>query len=295
MMNELDISNELRELCVYFCPTIKDIIYYDSPITFSTWKAEIETGKAVEFTALCATISSFQKLGYELSVPSLYDDNPDLFYLRNVIPRHHDAQAGHNAAFINQVPLHDRFIASLTPKVILRNSVGCVFSIFREGHAVHKIAHLLKNDNEYLDRPDIVISQGEMVLPKISTTEIEFLYMQDIGDISGVLRIRNDSSLPIISFNPEAGADILINGIIECSVGKGIAHAIKQVHRYKTLFASVIIPEAALVNGQRGIRKPIEHEILIDLTKWDRRKTIDALEEGFDKFSKIIAATSRMI
>lgn len=294
-MLENNLLNELREVSLHFCPTLKDILYHDSPISISTWKADIETGKAVEVAALCATISSFQKIGYNLSVPAVYSNNPDLFYLRNVIPRHHDAQAGHDAAFISQVPLQDRFIASLTPKAMLKNNAGSVFSIFREGHAVHKLSQLLKTNNEYLDRPDIVISQGEMVLASVTNTEIEFKYIQGIGDISGRLRIKNDNRIPLVSYEPETGGDVLINGIIECSVGKGRSHAVKQINRYKTLFASLITPTTALVNGQMYQGNHIEHEIFIDLTEWDREKTINALETGFSKFVEIIDATSKKI
>lgn len=291
-MNKL--SNTLKEISFYFCPILKDILYYDSPISISTWQADVETGKGLEIASLCATIFAFQKLGYSLSLPTLYENNPDLFYLRNVIPRHHDAQPGHDVVFINQVSLQDRFIASLTPKAILRSAEGLTFSIFREGHPVHKISHLLKTNNEYLDRPDIVISQGEMFLPDISNKEVAFSYIQNIGNISGRLRIKNDIRIPIISYESEINSDVLVNGIIECSVGKGQSHAVKQVNRYKSLFASAIMPTALLVSGQKYAGNHIDHEIFIGLKDFDAEKITNALKFGVDSFIKDIVTAFKM-
>lgn len=293
-MSENNIVNELREVCLHFCPELKIVLAHESVITNSTWK-NIESGKALEITALCVTIFSFQKIGYTLSIPAIYKSNPDLFYLRNIIPRHHDAQAGHDAAFSNLVPLEDRFVASLTPKAVLKNSEEVVFSIFREGHIVHRLSHLLKNNNEYLDRPDIVIAQGEMSLFKTTETEIDFVYNQPIGNISGKLRIKNDNKIPLMSYSPSSGGDILINGIVECSVGKGSSHAGKQVKRYKTLFASIIVPSTALLNGYKYIGKHVEHEIFIDLVDWSREKVINTLENGFQAFVEVVAQTSKII
>lgn len=287
-----DLPSELRSVALHLCPDLSEILRHNSIATNSTWDCSTETGKAIEITAMCATISAFQRRGFTLFIPQLFIENPDLFYLRNIVPKHHDAQAGHDAAFLNAIPLLDRFVASLTPKAVLKDN-ELVFSIFREGHVIHKITHLLNTDSEYLDRPDIVIAQGEMDVSIINETEIEFNYNQPINQFTGKLRVKNDNKIPLISFDSNSTKGVLVNGIIECSVGKERAHAVKQTNRYKTLFASVIIPSTALVNGQKYSGNHIEHEIFLDLVEWDREKVISTLESGFDKFVEVIDLASR--
>lgn len=284
-----NLAKEFREVSFHFCPQLEKVLFHESVISRSTWEADIQTGKAVEITALCALVAAFIRKGYNFILPSIYLSYPELFYLRNSIPRHHDAQAGHEAAFENLLPLKDRFIAALTPKAEVENG-NIVFSIFREGHPIHKISHKIKANKEYLDRPDIVITQGRMHLSASSEKEIDFLYTQAIGNVSGKLRVKNDNNIPIISYSPDDGGEVLINGVIECSIGKGNALATNQITRYRTLFASVIVPVAALVNGKANTGKAIEHEIFINLDEWDRDSIIKSLTLGFDKFVDAIDA-----
>lgn len=228
MKKQLDASS-LREACLLACPDLVAVILHDSEMTSSTWKAGIETGKAVEMLALCALVSAIRYIGHSVLFPELYTSDPDLFYLRNSIPRHHGAQAGHEVVVMSGIPLVKRFEAALTPKAIIKTNDGRSFLMYREGHPIHFISNLVNQHPEYLDRPDIVIAEGDLVVNTQSSAELPFIYNHPNGIIQGSLRVKNDIKVPLISFEASGSLDIPINGIIECSVGKGKERAEDQL------------------------------------------------------------------
>ena len=94
------VASDIKALAIELFPKLSPIISFKSEITRSTWESSLETGKAVEFVSLCALAESANRLGLTVKVPLLFTDNPDLFYLRNIIHRHHGAQPGHCPASV---------------------------------------------------------------------------------------------------------------------------------------------------------------------------------------------------
>ncbi|MDX2094427.1 MAG: hypothetical protein SFW64_00565 [Alphaproteobacteria bacterium] len=275
---------KLRALCATTAPIFQDIITHNSAITSSTWNAKVETGKAVEFYSLCCLAAGLEKLGIGISIPAIYLEHPDLFYLRNILPRHHGTQAGHSAA-INSIPLSDRFVAALTPKFIFE-TVGSKYGIYREGFPIHLIEHLNKGEEEYLDRPDVLICRGTMTSKLISSERIAFTYESQSGRCEGILRIKNDALIPIISYDSNL-LNVPVVGIIECSVSKGDTKAEEQLRRYLAIYSGATSPVSLLINGRRQKCPAYTHEAFIDMD-FDNAEAITGFTAVIDRFSKAI-------
>lgn len=278
-----DVSG-IRELAARICPDIAFVISHNSAITASTWNSSVQTGKAVELLALCALVAEMRSAGHIVTFPTVYVNKPDLFYLRNIIPRHHGSQAGHAAANGESLPLLDRFIAALTPKAMARTARGRCFLIYREGHPVHFISSVISGGLEYLDRPDLLIAEGEIELKVKNATELEFIYEHPYGDARGSLRIRNDIKIPLVSFTATGSSVIPINGIIECSVGKGRDKAEEQLNRYLNICTSPIRPTSMLINGRKKSGSVYDYEVFIDLTMEDAGDLFRLMSVGLKKF-----------
>jgi len=284
-MPESMYLNKLRELCAVTAPNLRAIIEHDSPVSASTWKAQGETGKAVELYSLCGFAAALSNLNKKVRIPEIYYEKPDLFYLRNVLHRHHGAQAGHSAA-INDIPLIDRFTAALTPKLTYENG-GLSYEVFREGFPIHLIEHVHKGKPEYLDRPDIIICEGTSTHSLLSSEKMEFSYDCQHGKCHGVLRIKNDSNIPIISYETTLTANIPVVGIIECSVGKGDVRAEEQLKRYLSIFSPEKIPLSLLINGKRKKCAAYSYEAFIDMS-FDKPEDIIALNDMMQRFAEAI-------
>lgn len=282
-MNKKTDPAVVRDVSIQICPDLATVISHDSPITASTWTAGIETGKSVEVLALCALVAAFRSSGHEVSFPRLYTANPDLFYLRNEIPRHHGAQAGHDAVIATKLPLFDRFLAALTPKAMAKTKDGRCFLIYREGHPFHLMRALIKNGVEYLDRPDLLIAEGKLDLDVQNSRELPFVYKHPTGCLQGSLRIKNDIKMPLISLESSGSPDISINGIIECSVGKGRERAEDQLGKYLQLCSGPARPISALINGRKKSCPAYDHEIYIDLAATDATALAQQLTVGLSK------------
>lgn len=282
-LKKITDASFIRDIAAEFCPDISSIIYHDSEITASTWSSGIETGKAVEFLTLCALIVETRSAGHDVLFPSIYAVNPDLFYLRNIIPRHHGAQAGHDVVIGEDIPLLDRFVSALTPKAIIKSVSGKIFLIYREGHPIHFMSCLVNKNIEYFDRPDILISEGEIELNTKGITELQFEYKYPTGNIFGALRVRNDIKTPLISFKITGEVEIPINGIIECSVGKGRVRAEEQLLTYLQIYTSTIRPLTLLINGRVKPCPAYEHNVLIELNTKDLGHLSQQLRLGINK------------
>ncbi len=283
-MKKTTDASFIRDISIQICPDLATVILHNSAITASTWRAGIETGKAVEMLALCALVAAFRSSGHEVSFPDIYTVSPDLFYLRNIIPRHHGAQAGHDAAITAELPLFDRFLAALTPKAMIRTKNGRRFLIYKEGHPVHFMSSFIKEKVEYFDRPDIWIAEGEIDLNVQNPKELPFVYTHPTGRINGSLRIKNDIKIPLISFNRSGLPDIPISGIIECSVGKGKERAEDQLSKYLQICAGTFCPVSVLINGQKIFCPAYDHEIPIDLANTNVNVLPHQLAVGLNKF-----------
>jgi len=283
---------ELRDIAVSFCPELEKIIRHESRATSSTWESGIETGKSIELLSLCALTYSLRSTGHEVTLPRLYDTNPDLFYLRNVLPRHHGAQPGHDAVTHDYIGLKERFLAAMTPKMQIRDLNGREFLIYREGHPVHLIAWLAGGKTEYRDRPDILIAAGACDLDPAGSGELGFKYSHSFGTVSGNLRIRNDIDVPLISVAVEGETDVPIRTIIECSVGKGSRSAKQQLRRYMELYSNPERPKSVLVNGKAGSCSAYDFELSIDISSGNAERLHQQLSQGFKAVAAGIASSS---
>ncbi len=291
-MRKLTDAAFIRELSSKLCPDLSDVIWHESEVTLSTWGQGLETGKAVEFLSLCSLINAYRYEGQEVSIPDLYKNHPDLFYIRNIIPRHHGAQAGHDATNGDSLPLRLRFLGALTPRAIVKQSDGCPLLIFREGHPIHFINYAKQYNIYYLERPDLLISKASIEIELLNDSEISFSYRYQSGFTSGKLRIVNHAKLPLISLNHTGELDIPISGIVECSVGKGKDRASEQLDAYRTLCKVPPKPKSVLVNGRNKSYREYDIEIFIDLALEDTSKIERAIVDGMINFSRELSGRS---
>jgi hypothetical protein len=272
-------------MSVAICPDLESVLMHESQVTTSTWHAGIETGKSIELITLCSLIASFRRAGYEVKFPKLFNEKPDLFYVRNVIPRHHGAQAGHDVAIFNEIPLLDRFLGALTPKAIVYHPSGKQFLIFREGHPMHLISWLAAGKPEYLDRPDILVAEGSMSLKILEDDIIYFKFESSTGTCNGKMRVKNDINLPLIELSISGESGMPVAAIIECSVGKGKATAEEQLTRYVALFGFSMSPITALINGKKKACPAYDFEVKIDVSEGAEEKLSQQLSEGLDRLA----------
>lgn len=284
-MRKLTDATFIRELSSKLCPDLSDVIWHESEVTLSTWGQGLETGKAVEFLSLCSLINAFRHGGQEVNIPDLYKSHPDLFYIRNIIPRHHGAQAGHDAANGELLPLSLRFLGALTPRAVIQQSDGCPLLIFREGHPIHFINYAKQYNIYYLERPDLLISKASVDVELLNDSEVSFSYRYQTGLTSGKLRIANHAKLPLISLSHTGELDIPISGIVECSVGKGKDRASEQLDAYRSLCKAPPIPKSVLVNGRNKRCKEYDFEIFIDLSLSDTASVEREIVGGMIDFS----------
>lgn len=272
-------------MALAFCPDLESILMHDSEVTASTWLVGVETGKSVELLSLCALVASLRRAGCRVTFPTLFQEKPDLFYLRNVIPRHHGAQAGHDVAVFDRIPLADRFVGALTPKAIVHHPGGRQFLIFREGHPVHLISWVASGKSEYLDRPDILIAEGSLHLQLVDDTILDFRFARPAGTCEGKLRVKNDINLPLISLNMSRESGVPVTAILECSVGKGKVTAEEQLARYVGLFGLPVPPMTVLINGKKKACPAYDFEIQIDIAEGSDEGLFNQLSTGLDQLA----------
>lgn len=284
MISQKQFLFGLKELASFFCEDLKEVIYSDSPLSFSTWDAPIENGKSLEFLCLCASIFVFREHGFHVAIPNLYRYMPGLFYLRNVIPTQYTSQAGHSVHSNGYVSLKDRFIASLTPKVLITDQVGREYCLFREGHPIHMINWRFDHHAVYRDRPDILLAPGAIEIVFGVAQEIHFVYKASAGHCEGVLRIRDSADIPLASFQKTQHLETGALGIIECSVSKGQKISAKQYHIYKEIFSGGLPTRFLLVNNNRIANSPFEQQLIIDLVNSPMEITKCRLIDGLTKY-----------
>lgn len=285
-MHKPTSTTSIRKLCSSLCPELDEITWHESRITASTWKSGLETGKAVEYLALCALIRAYNDASHITTYPPLYAAHPDLFYLRNVIPRPHGAQAGHDSHEADSVPLALRFLAAFVPKVIFRQpSGGDSLLLFREGHPVHFINHFVQTGQQYLERPDLIIAEGQVESELNSDQKkLSFSYAFGPNRTVGVLRIMNHAEPPLIQLDHVGMKDIPIAGFVECSVGKQSRQAATQLTTYSKLCKSSTKPVTALVNGRRSSNVGYDVQITLDLSNEGQQDLESSILRGTKVF-----------
>ena len=243
------MNEELRNSLVQFFPEFKDILQVQSTVSDSTWNASLFTGKLLELTSLLFLCKSFKDSGAIITIPDLYQDKPELFYLRNEIPLHHAAQAGHSASLYSEIKLVDRYIAAFTPKVIIEIG-GKNFYVMREGNSIHELEQILKYETEYKDRPDIGIYSGKVSV-SVNDKIVNVVSINDLAEAYFSLEAKNTSIIPLINYDEKGEYYTKTSGIIECSVKKSTRHANSQIAKYIVIFDNLqnTAINALFING----------------------------------------------
>ncbi|HCM0880726.1 TPA: hypothetical protein N2826_005032 [Vibrio parahaemolyticus] len=249
------MNTNLRTSLAELFPEFHDILMVQHSVSNSSWQAPLYTGKLLELTSLLFVCKAFKKLGATISIPDFYYFKPELFYLRNEMPLHHSAQAGHSANLYSDIDLTDRFVAAFTPKVTIHIGDIC-FYMMREGNPIHELEQALKHDIEYKDRPDIGIYSGEIsvttngkivnVVSKSEKTEAHF-----------ALEVKNTSIIPLVDYFEEGEHSTTTHGIIECSVNKSSRLANSQIDKYIEVFKNLVDIKVStlFINGGKDISK----------------------------------------
>jgi len=277
-----------RNAAAILCPELRPIILHQSGVSKSTWETGVETGKSVEFLSVCGLIAAAKVLGFEVTFPDIYSHNPDLFYFRNVIPRHHGAQAGHDAVVFDSIPLEERFKAAMSPKAILHHPSGKQYLVYREGLPIHLISVIANKGGHYLDRPDVVVLEGSMEIRSAKSGIIEFEFESPSGGMSGSLRVKNDVNVPLKNLSMNLEGEIGISSIIECSVGKGRVKAEEQLERYLQLFKGAKNGFNVLVNGQQKKCPAFDHEIVLDISSTIPSTISSTFHDGFIALARFL-------
>jgi hypothetical protein len=233
-------------------PKYERIIMARGEASDSTWQASISTGKALEFISLLMILQGLEELEAIVSIDRMYWDNPDYFYLRNEIPFHHGAQAGHTGSLNELVPLSDRFYSALMPRVtILYN--GKKYLLFREGNPLHLIFRAIQFGETYKDRPDMVLIAGEIDVALNKPTSISYTHKDNSESAVAELSIKNTNLLPVTDYDCSADYEVRTLGVVECSVSKSESHVDNQLNGYIKLFlSSYTSPETLFIHGSRG-------------------------------------------
>ena len=151
------MSSEIRKKVASKFPMFKEIVCDCSSISNSVWDSDISSGKALEIISLITLISEIADRNNSVLMDQKLLIEPWLFYLRNELPLHHGAQAGHEATIYSEHSLKDRFIASITPKATFKSSDGHHWMVFREGNPLHLLYNIINGQPAYKSRCDICI------------------------------------------------------------------------------------------------------------------------------------------
>lgn len=288
-MRKMITTEDLRELSITFCPELEYIISNNSLESTSTWGKGLQTGKSIEFITLLSILHNAKRLGFSVETPRIFFEEPALFYQRNVIPYHHGAQAGHSNSIRDNIPLDLKFLASLTPKAILKSPDNRTFLLFREGHPVHLIDYATKNRGQfYFERPDIVLCEAQ-IKNTLAQGVVNFHYISCGKEITGSLKTINQPMLPLITYNNTGVKTEFTAGIVECSVGKNSSNADTQLLSYKKIFNSNAT--SILVNGKKDITNYYDIQITLDLNNYSPESFTSVLNSGILAFLEKISLT----
>jgi len=254
---------ELRAGAILAYPDFSSFIECKEQSALSVWEGELRNGKALEFLSLLSLMSVISESYSNCEIPHALFSNPELFYLRNEIPQHHLAQAGHSAAVNGSIDLEDRFVSSLVPRMTFC-SRGKSYMIFREGNPLHLIYSEIALDKTYSERPDIIIVEGQIQDIQIANRRLSLNHITGGEQALIELSIRNTNILPVERYEKSANYSVKTLGVIECSVHKIRKHVDNQFTKYQKIFQSdSFIPECLFIHGDKG--KSIETTVHVDM------------------------------
>ncbi|WP_350315750.1 hypothetical protein OHK33_12920 [Pectobacterium aroidearum] len=281
-MNKIITPKDIRELALLYYPELKDVILNNSIESSSTWDKGLRTGKSIEFITLISLLKMAKELGFSVEIPMIYFEMPSLFYQRNTVPYHHGAQAGHSHSNMDNIPLNLKFLASLTPKAIIKSPNSKTYLLFREGHPVHLIDYSTKNKGSiYFERPDIILCEAQ-IYNTINIDMVDFIYLSNGKEITGSLKPINQPTPPLIKYHNNGINSNFVSGIIECSVGKNATNANQQLFSYQKIFNSNAF--SALVNGKVDIQSNYDVQVSVDLHNYSADLFTFSLNYGMREF-----------
>jgi hypothetical protein len=254
----------LREQAARVFPSFRQIILHDSQLSNSVWESDLRTGKALEIVSLLAIISELNSQLGCTYIDDRFLSNPDLFYLRNEIPLHHGAQAGHEGLFQFETSIEDRFLAAFLPKANFKSD-DRYWMIFREGNPLHLLFSLIQGAGVYKDRCDMVLVRGLIRDFEISNGLISFTH-DDMGAAAKYqISIKNSPIVPLKDYIISEDYSVKTSGVVECSVSKTKAQVDEQLARYRELYKNFNSrPECLFVHG--GTMLSSFSTLIVDLT-----------------------------
>jgi hypothetical protein len=257
-------SNLQKALAEQF-PDYANLILVNHPISESTWNAPLKTGKALEFITLISLLDKLKSLGCNVIIPEIYQNNPHLYYLRNELPLHHNAQAGHSAQLTDDISLNDRFLTSCTPKAIISHDAD-TFYIMREGNPIHEFECALKSDFYYKERPDISIYSGSIdVLSKKNSMLVTSKNINSSACYD--LSIKNTNILPIQDVQQKGDFHVTTLGVIECSINKSSDAADSQISKYNDIFENISLVDIEFLFVNGGANKSLYQTLNVNTDK----------------------------
>lgn len=239
-----------KEEAIAAFPQLETLIECEHSAALSVWNSPLSTGKLLEFLSLLSIFKSLRSMNIEVGLDQVYLNNPELFYLRNEIPFHHNAQAGHDAGSNGDITLQDRFLASILPRYQFQ-LLDQNFMVYREGNPLHVIQSALKRVEPYKERPDLILVDGYISVSNVSQSNLEFTHSSQTGTAKYTLSIKNSNILPLIEYSSSDKYEIYSPGVIECSVSKTKICVDSQLDDYSDLFsAKENKPECLFIHGK---------------------------------------------
>jgi len=242
--------SDLKRRSLQIFPDFEFIISAGSDLSKTVWESDLSTGKALEFVSLLALIREVKDLGASVHIDSYFHENPSLYYLRNEIPYHHGAQAGHDAVLDNEFTLFDRFVAALLPRATFEIN-GKKYMLFREGNPLHLIEAICIGRSVYRERPDLAIVGGFIELISVKRNEISIIHHGDEANARIEMSVKNSNLIPLKKYLPKDAYEVNTYGLVECSVSKTKSHVDNQLDNYVSLFGSSgVTPDCLFIHGK---------------------------------------------
>jgi hypothetical protein len=245
----------LRGHAAEYFPDFEVIIGADSASAIEVWESDLTSGKALEFLSMITLLNELASAGANISIDPIFLENPGLYYLRNEIPFHHGAQAGHDGSLSGEFSLANRFTAALLPRASFTIR-GKDYMLYREGNPLHLIENIAKYNSPYKERPDLVLVEGNIDEWSVNNGKLSLCHKTRGTSAELSLSIKNSNLIPIHTYSYGSNYEVVTNGVVECSVSKTRDHIDKQLDQYSDLFSSTeVVPTCLFIHGKSGCSK----------------------------------------
>jgi len=239
---------KLRKNYLNLFPEFEIFITDGCPESVSTWEGPLSNGKALEVLTLFTLLSRIKKCGAEVKIEEKFYNFPSWFFLRNEIPRHHGAQAGHEFYNSGDISIKDRFEAALLPKAKIIQGTQ-KWMVYREGNPLKNIFDHFSGKPDIHIRPDICLVSGDIEIEFLSKKRIQVTHRdREFYAVSQILA-KNSELIPLYDFTCSKDYHVSTIGIIECSVSKITSVADAQLKKYLDAYETNKNCQVLLVNG----------------------------------------------